>query len=120
MSQPGQGNPVRAVGNPPNARAAAGSGRIANRPGNHPGSNAMPGGYAGGFGPTGSGGFGPSGSTSGYRSAVPAGAASADGGARAGRRGPDRESRTAGYLQENDPEALFGTDEKTVPPVIGG
>lgn len=31
----------------------------------------------------------------------------------------DKEHKRADYLQENDPESLFGTDEKTAPPVIG-
>lgn len=31
----------------------------------------------------------------------------------------DQEHKRADYLQENDPESLFGTDEKTAPPVIG-
>jgi hypothetical protein len=31
----------------------------------------------------------------------------------------DREYPWAPYLQEDDPEGLFGTDEVTPPPVIG-
>jgi hypothetical protein len=31
----------------------------------------------------------------------------------------DREYPWAPYLQEDDPEGLFGTDEFTAPPVIG-
>jgi hypothetical protein len=31
----------------------------------------------------------------------------------------DKEHKTAEYLQEADPDALFGSDQQTVPPVIG-
>jgi uncharacterized protein YukE len=40
----------------------------------------------------------------------------------AGKRGKgqdDAEHKTAAYLQEDDPDSIFGTDQKTVPPVIG-
>jgi hypothetical protein len=30
----------------------------------------------------------------------------------------DKEHKTAEYLQEADPDAIFGTDQLTVPPVI--
>ena len=36
-----------------------------------------------------------------------------------GRREEDGEHKSASYLQEADPDALFGTDEMTAPPVIG-
>ncbi len=36
-----------------------------------------------------------------------------------GRREEDKEHKAAQYLQEADPDALFGTDEMTAPPVIG-
>ena len=36
-----------------------------------------------------------------------------------GRREEDGEHKVASYLQEADPDALFGTDEMTAPPVIG-
>lgn len=36
-----------------------------------------------------------------------------------GQGGEDKEHKRADFLQENDPESLFGTDEKTAPPVIG-
>lgn len=36
-----------------------------------------------------------------------------------GRREEDKEHKSAQYLQEADPDALFGTDEMTAPPVIG-
>lgn len=41
------------------------------------------------------------------------------GGGMGGRREEDKEHKSAQYLQENDPDALFGTDEMTAPPVIG-
>ncbi|HJP79917.1 MAG TPA: hypothetical protein VJ914_36935 [Pseudonocardiaceae bacterium] len=41
------------------------------------------------------------------------------GGGAGGRREEDGEHKAASYLQENDPDALFGTDEMTAPPVIG-
>jgi hypothetical protein len=41
------------------------------------------------------------------------------GGGMGGRREEDGEHKAASYLQENDPDALFGTDEMTAPPVIG-
>jgi hypothetical protein len=42
-------------------------------------------------------------------------------GAGQGRKGEDdQEHKTAEYLQEADPDAIFGSDEMTVPPVIGG
>lgn len=43
----------------------------------------------------------------------------AGGGAGKGQGGEDKEHKRASFLQENDPNSLFGTDEKTVPPVIG-
>jgi hypothetical protein len=36
-----------------------------------------------------------------------------------GKGGEDGEHKAAAYLQEDDPDSLFGTDQKTVPPVIG-
>jgi hypothetical protein len=41
------------------------------------------------------------------------------GGGASGRREEDGEHKAASYLQEADPDALFGTDEMTAPPVIG-
>jgi hypothetical protein len=37
-----------------------------------------------------------------------------------GRGGEDEEHQRASFLEEPDPEAIFGTDERTPPPVIGG
>lgn len=50
------------------------------------------------------------------------GAAGMGGGAGGGRGqgGVDEEHTRASFLQEADPDALFGTDEITAPPVIGG
>jgi hypothetical protein len=100
-------------------------------------------GGSGGWGPTGSGGpgsGGAGGAGSGPRSGVGAlaaedaavenGAAGARGtsgsagmggmgAGRGGGRGEDSEHKRAAYLVEGDPEGLFGTDEKTTPPVIG-
>lgn len=76
-----------------------------------------------GFGPA--GGFGPTGpSTSGYRSSAAPTAVELAGERgmaelRSGRRPQDRDNKSA-LLQENNTDDLFGTDEKTVPPVIGG
>lgn len=41
------------------------------------------------------------------------------GGGRGQKGGEDGEHKRAAFLLENDPESLFGTDEKTIPPVIG-
>ena len=41
------------------------------------------------------------------------------GGAGKGKGGEDEDHQRPSYLVEGDPESLFGTDEKTVPPVIG-
>lgn len=41
------------------------------------------------------------------------------GGGRGARGGEDAEHKSPHYLQENDPDSVFGTDEKTAPPVIG-
>lgn len=130
------GNPVNRQPAPPNGYGAPGSrrsypgGGAPSRPANGytpPKATAMSPmnsyGSADGFGPT--GGFGPSGpATSGYRTSVgptPAELAGERGMAelRSGRRLQDRDSKSA-LLQENNTDDLFGTDEKTVPPVIGG
>ncbi len=41
------------------------------------------------------------------------------GGGRGSKGGEDSEHKSPHYLQENDPDSVFGTDEKTAPPVIG-
>ncbi|MDI5982536.1 hypothetical protein QDK53_40500, partial [Amycolatopsis magusensis] len=41
------------------------------------------------------------------------------GGGGRGQGGEDGEHRRASYLEEADPDAIFGTDERTAPPVIG-
>lgn len=95
-----------------------------------------------GFGPGGSSsGSGSSASRSGARSgagaaaaeesAMESGAAGARGAAgssaggmggagRGGRGQGDSEHKRASYLVEADPDSIFGTDERTAPPVIGG
>lgn len=57
------------------------------------------------------GGMGPGGAGMGEEGAM--------GGGMGGRREEDSEHKAASYLQEADPDALFGTDEMTAPPVIG-
>ncbi|MGH3861889.1 MAG: hypothetical protein ACRDSQ_20240, partial [Actinokineospora sp.] len=42
------------------------------------------------------------------------------GGGGRGQGGEDEEHTRASFLQEDDPEAIFGTDQITAPPVIGG
>jgi len=41
------------------------------------------------------------------------------GGAGRGQGGEDIEHKVASYLVEPDPDDVFGTDQKTAPPVIG-
>jgi len=41
------------------------------------------------------------------------------GGGRGAKGEEDKEHKTAEYLQEADPDAIFGTDQMTVTPVIG-
>jgi hypothetical protein len=65
----------------------------------------------------GGGGFGPGGPGGGGGAAGEEGGMG--GGGMGGRRDEDEEHTTASYLQEADPDALFGTDEVTAPPVIG-
>ncbi|MFI5606784.1 WXG100 family type VII secretion target [Amycolatopsis sp. NPDC051903] len=45
---------------------------------------------------------------------------SAGAGGRRGEEEEDAEHRRPDYLVEADPDALFGTDQRTIPPVIGG
>jgi hypothetical protein len=37
----------------------------------------------------------------------------------AGGKGEDEEHQRPSYLLEDDPESIFGTDQKVAPPVIG-
>jgi hypothetical protein len=70
----------------------------------------------------------PGGALAAEGAALRGGAAGARGGAGggmmpAGRRAEDEEDgehQRASYLVEGDPDAVFGTDEMTAPPVIGG
>lgn len=48
-----------------------------------------------------------------------AGAGGMGAGGGRGQGGEDTEHERASFLQERDPDALFGTDEITAPPVIG-
>jgi len=41
-------------------------------------------------------------------------------GAGRGEGGEDEERQRPSYLVEPDPDSMFGTDEMTAPPVIGG
>jgi hypothetical protein len=95
-----------------------------------------PGGFGGGgFGPGGSrpgAGFGPTGQGAGASASGGAGAGGAGRGAATGRGGSgmgggqkgeggeDSEHQRPSYLVEPDPDAMFGTDQMTAPPVIGG
>jgi hypothetical protein len=62
---------------------------------------------------------------SGAAGARGAAGSSGTGGMGAGRGGGSRgqgdgEHKRASYLVEADPDSIFGTDERTAPPVIGG
>jgi hypothetical protein len=57
--------------------------------------------------------------TAGARGASGAGGAPMMGGGGRGRGQDDQEHKRPSWLVESD-EGIFGTDEKTVPPVIGG
>jgi hypothetical protein len=91
-----------------------------------------PGGGAGGGRPPGVGGMGPGGLGAGgalaaegaaVRGGAPGARGAAGGGmVPAGKRGEgeeDGEHQRASYLVEGDPDAVFGTDQMTAPPVIG-
>ena len=56
------------------------------------------------------GAIGPRGSTAGVPGGLGSGRGRGDG---------DREHKRPDYLMESDPDSVFGTDEKTIPPVIG-
>ncbi|WP_091376637.1 hypothetical protein [Actinokineospora alba] len=71
-------------------------------------------GAGGDHGPGGRGGAGAGGRGGG------AGMGGGMGGGGKGQGGEDEEHTRASFLQEDDPEAIFGTDQITAPPVIGG
>lgn len=73
---------------------------------------ARPGGPGSGAGAAGAGRGGLGARGGGMPMGAPAGAGRGQG-------GEDEEYQRKGWLQENDPEGLFGTDELTPPPVIG-
>jgi hypothetical protein len=133
---PGPGGPGLGGGGIPGGPAAAGGG------------GGFGGAFGGGFGPGGAprpgGGFGPlgGGSAAGANAGMGPGGPGA-GGLGAGRGGPgaaggrgaggmggmgggkgeggeDAEHQRPSYLVEPDPDATFGTDQMTAPPVIGG
>jgi hypothetical protein len=128
-------------GDQPYSGGGYGSGTAGGRAG---GSGGSGGGYGrgSGFGPggsssesgssaSGSGGRSGAGAAAAEESAMESGAAGARGGAgssaggmgagRGGGRGQgDGEHKRASYLVEADPDSIFGTDERTAPPVIGG
>ncbi|EWC58485.1 hypothetical protein UO65_6377 [Actinokineospora spheciospongiae] len=94
---------------------AGGAGAAEHGPGARAGAGAGAG--AGEHGP-GSRGFGAAADErAGGRGGQPAGGGA--GGGR-GQGGEDEEHERASFLIEDDPEAVFGTDEVTAPPVIGG
>jgi len=75
---------------------------------------ARPGGVGAGAGGAGAGrGGGAGAGRAGAMGGMPAG------GAGKGQGGEDQEYQRKSWLQENDPEGIFGTDELTPPPVIG-
>ncbi|HVV21897.1 MAG TPA: hypothetical protein VHF06_20855 [Pseudonocardiaceae bacterium] len=122
----------------PNAFTEAGGGPFGGGPGG--GGLGNSGGYRPGFGSGGPGGPGGTGASGGPGALAPGeealvrpggmlgmpggpGAAGGPGGMVPGGRGAkgeeDKEHKTAEYLQEADPDALFGSDQLTVPPVLG-
>jgi hypothetical protein len=58
--------------------------------------------------------------SAGARGASGTSAGGMGGGGRGGKGQGDSEHKRASYLVEADPDSIFGTDEKTAPPVIGG
>lgn len=72
-------------------------------------------------GPAGAGGFGPRGGAAGFgpRGGGMAGGGAPMGGGGRGQGGEDQDYQRKSWLQENDPESIFGSDEMTIPPVIG-
>lgn len=121
LSAPGLGG----GGAPVHSGPAAGAGGFGSAFGNFGG----PGGGAGGPG-SGAGGQGQGGRGGGPAGAVPpAGAAGRPGAGRGmgagapggkGRKEEDEEHERPAFLVEGDPDATFGSDEMTAPPVIGG
>ncbi|TCO58054.1 hypothetical protein [Actinocrispum wychmicini] len=96
------------------------------------------GGFGGGFGGSAFGspgaGFGPTGAGAGAGAGTPPGPGGARGaaggrgggaggmgaGGHKGEGGEDEQHQRPSYLVEPDPDAMFGTDQMTAPPVIGG
>jgi hypothetical protein len=86
----------------PGSTGSASTGAMA--PGSEEAMTRAGGGFGGGPGGSGAGG---------------SGAPGAGGAGRGGKGDEDEEHKTAEYLQEADPDAIFGSDQLTVPPVIG-
>jgi hypothetical protein len=99
--------------------SGAGSGAGGTGAGARSGAGAGAGGFGagGGFGDEGHGNQNRAGAGAGGRGG--AGMGGGGGGGR-GQGGEDEEHQTASYLLENDPDSIFGSDEITAPPVIGG
>ena len=116
---PGRGGPCGT------GRGAGGAGGIGGRPAGPGGIGGRP----GGFGPGGSGALGAEARSYGpadphargqaAQSAGRGGMGGGMGGGARGQGGEDEEHTRASFLQEDDPEAIFGTDQVTAPPVIG-
>jgi hypothetical protein len=127
----GSGGGGRGAAGPAGGRPT-GPGGIGGRPGGTGGIGSAGGigGRAGGFGPGGPGALGAEARSHGAadphargQAAQSAGRGGMGGGVGAGARGQggeDEEHTRASFLQEDDPEAIFGTDQVTAPPVIGG
>lgn len=90
-----------------------GSGAAGAGPGAGSGAGARPGGMPGGGMPGGAGAAAAAGR--GGMGAAPMGA----GAGRGGQGGEDEEHQRPTYLVEGDPDEVFGTNERTAPPVIG-
>jgi hypothetical protein len=111
----------------PGGSGPGGGGGFGNSFGGGFGPGATPGARPpGGFGPTGQGAG--TGGTPGAGSGLGAGKAGgkgaggmgAGGAGHKGEGGEDGEHQRPAYLVEPDPDAMFGTDQMTAPPVIGG
>ncbi|WP_157357460.1 hypothetical protein [Amycolatopsis nigrescens] len=76
-------------------------------------------GMLGGPGGAGPGGAAAAGAAGGRGAGGMSGMGGMGGGAGKGQGGDDEEHQRASYLTEADPDSVFGSDEKTVPPVIG-
>ncbi|AXB45558.1 PPE domain-containing protein [Amycolatopsis albispora] len=101
----------------PSAGSAGGSGSGGGAGAPGAGAGVGAGGLPGAGGPAAPGGA-QGGQGAGARGGMGSGGGGGGGGGR-GQGGEDAEHRRASYLEEADPDAIFGTDERTAPPVIG-